>query len=155
MTIYLVRHGSAGSRDDEDPNDDERGLDDVGRVQAHKLAEWLRHGGVTRVLSSPYRRCVETVEPLANALGVGIEVCDGLGEQAGIDQSWAVIESVAGEVAVVCSHGDVIPDVVRRAKLRGMHIPGKSGCAKGSVWTLEHWNGHCFATGVYTPIPGV
>jgi len=154
MTVYLVRHGSAGSRNDADPTDRDRPLDDVGRVQAAKLTEWLRHERLGRILTSPYRRCVETIEPLAAATGITPEHCDWLGEQARIDQSWKVLEEVAEGVAVVCSHGDVIPDLIRRAQLRGMHVPGKSGCAKGSVWSLEHWDGERFATGIYTPIPG-
>jgi phosphohistidine phosphatase SixA len=153
MTLYLVRHGSAGSRDDTDPDDNERGLDPAGRNQAAKLAEWLRHAPVDRILSSPYRRCVETVEPLAEALGIAVEQVVAFSEQAHIDQSWAAMAKIAHANTVVCSHGDVIPDLIRRAQLRGMHVPGKSGCAKGSVWTLEHWDGERFATGVYTPIP--
>ena len=46
----------------------------------------------------------------------------------------------------------MIPDVIRRAQLRGMHVPGKSGSSKGSAWTLRHWDGERFATGLYTPI---
>ena len=43
MTTYLVRHGSAGSRNSADPADHERPLDEVGLVQARKLTDWLRH----------------------------------------------------------------------------------------------------------------
>ena len=153
MTIYLVRHGSAGSRDDSDPQDHDRALDDAGLEQAAKLTEWLRHEEVTRILSSPFRRCVQTVQPLADELGLTVELCDWLAETAEVEQSWKGMSAVADECAVLCSHGDVIPDLIRRAQLRGMHVPGKSGCAKGSVWRLEHWNGEGFATGIYTPIP--
>jgi broad specificity phosphatase PhoE len=152
MTTYLVRHASAGHRDDRDPHDDDRALDDSGRVQAEKLAAWLRHLPITRILTSPFPRCVQTVEPLAEALGVPIETCDALAESTPIECSWPLLESVADETAVICSHGDVIPDLIRRAQLRGLHVPGKSGCAKGSVWTLEHWDGERFAVGVYTPV---
>lgn len=154
MTVYLVRHGSAGSRNDDDPSDADRALDETGWVQAAQLTNWLRHEPITRILSSPYRRCVESVQPLSEALDIRIEHCDDLAEGADVDKSWAVLESVADEVAVLCSHGDVIPDLIRRAQLRGLHVPGKSGCAKGSVWALEHWDGQGFATGIYTPIPG-
>jgi phosphohistidine phosphatase SixA len=153
MTIYLVRHGSAGSRDDSDPTDHDRDLDDAGRQQATKLAEWLRHESITRIVSSPYRRCLQTVEPLAAALELPVERCEWLAETAEVEQSWKVLASLAQECAVLCSHGDVIPDLIRRSQLRGMHVPGKSGCAKGSVWHLEHWDGERFATGIYTPIP--
>ena len=89
----------------------------------------------------------------SDAMAVEIERCDWLAEQASIDHSWKVLEAIAGSTAVACSHGDVIPELIRRAQLRGMHVPGKAGFAKGSVWTLEHWDGERFATGIYTPIP--
>lgn len=152
MTVYLVRHGSAGVRDEQNPADNARPLDEVGHAQAAKLTDWLVHAPITRIVTSPYRRCVETVEPLAAALGLEIELCDSLAERADIEESWAAIEALASTTAVACSHGDVIPELIRRAQLRGMHVPSKSGCAKGSVWTLDHWDGKGFATGVYTPI---
>ncbi len=154
MTTYLVRHASAGSRDDCDPHDADRSLDDVGLLQAEKLAGWLRHEPVERILTSPYRRCVESVEPLAAALGLRIECSDALGEGTSVDVSWKLLERLASSTTVLCSHGDVVPDLVRRAQGRGMLVPGKSGCAKGSVWTLQHWDGTTFATGIYTPVPG-
>jgi 8-oxo-dGTP diphosphatase len=154
MTLYLVRHASAGSRDDSDPRDHERPLDEVGRTQAEKLAAWLQHEPVDRVLASPYLRCVQSVEPLAAALGLRVEHADALAEGTSVERSWKLLSKVAGGTVVLCSHGDVIPDLVRRAQGRGMLVPGKSGCAKGSVWTLQHWDGSGFATGIYTPIPG-
>ena len=99
MTTYLVRHASAGHRDDRDPHDDDRPLDDSGRVQAEKLAAWLRHLPITRILTSPFPRCVQTVEPLAAALGVPIETCDALAEGTPIECSWPLLES--GTIAPV------------------------------------------------------
>jgi 8-oxo-dGTP diphosphatase len=154
MTTYLVRHASAGSRDDADPHDHERQLDDVGRVQADKLAAWLRHEPIERIVTSPLLRCVQSVEALAAACGIAVEQSDLLAEGTSVERAWELVESVAEGTTVLCSHGDVIPDLVRRAQLRGMVVPGKAGCAKGSVWTLQHWDGDAFATGIYTPIPG-
>ncbi len=153
VTTYLVRHASAGMRDDADPSDEQRPLDDTGIVQASKLTSWLRHEPIDTIVSSPYLRCRQTVEPLAAALGLEVTVSDALAEGTPIERSWELLASVASATAVLCSHGDVIPDLIRRAQLRGMHVPGKSGSAKGSVWTLQHWEGETFATGIYTPIP--
>jgi len=153
MTTYLVRHGSAGTRDDGDPADHERPLDEVGVLQRDQLTEWLRHEPITRVLSSPYPRCVQTVEPLAVALGLEVEHHRALAEGADLEAAWALLAATADEDVVLCSHGDVIPELLRRAELRGLHVPGKSGCAKGSVWMLRHWDGERFAIGIYTPIP--
>ena len=154
MTTYLVRHASAGTRDDADPSDHERPLDQMGLVQAQKLAAWLRHEPIDRIVTSPYLRCRQSVEPLAAALGLLVEIDDALEEGTPVERSWSLLAGLATGTAVVCSHGDVIPDLIRRAQGRGMLVPGKSGCAKGSVWTLQHWDGTRFATGIYTPIPG-
>src|SRR5690606_6983425 len=101
MTVYLVRHASAGSRNELDPADRERPLDATGRVQARKLTDWLRHAAIDRILTSPYPRCVQTVEPLAEATGIQPELCDWLGEQAPIEQSWKVLEEAAASTTVV------------------------------------------------------
>jgi 8-oxo-dGTP diphosphatase len=154
MTTYLVRHASAGSRDDTDPADHERPLDEVGRLQADKLAAWLQHEPIERILASPYLRCIQSVQPLADALGIEVESARALEEGTPVERSWKLLSKVATGTTVLCSHGDVIPDLVRRAQGRGMLVPGKSGCAKGSVWTFQHWDGTGFATGIYTPIPG-
>jgi 8-oxo-dGTP diphosphatase len=161
VTIYLVRHASAGVRNDADPHDDDRPLDPDGHAQAGQLAEWLRHEPVRRILTSPFLRCRQTVEPLATTLGLSVEVENRLAESTPVDVSWALLSELAGTIGtngsadgtvVICSHGDVIPDLVRRAQGRGMLVPGKSGCAKGSAWILQHWDGQAFATGVYTPV---
>jgi phosphohistidine phosphatase SixA len=154
MTAYLVRHGSAGVRDDSDPADEDRPLDPTGHLQAEKLSDWLRHEPVTRIISSPYLRCRQSVQALAKQLGIEVESDDRLAEGTPVERSWDLLTEVADVTVVLCSHGDVIPDLIRRAQGRGMHVPGKSGCAKGSVWTLQHWDGERFATGVYTPVTG-
>lgn len=80
--LYLIRHGKPASTwggGDPDP-----GLDAAGRAQAeaardHLLA--LSSGErPTRVVSSPLRRCRETAEPLAQALGVDLEIDPAVGE---------------------------------------------------------------------------
>lgn len=52
--------------------------------------------------------------------GLDVELFDGLAEGTDIDTSWAVIAQGLehnGDV-LMCSHGDVIPDLVRRAQGR-------------------------------------
>jgi 8-oxo-dGTP diphosphatase len=153
VTVYLVRHASAGRRNDFDPHDDARHLDANGRVQAAKLAILLGDHRISWVAASPAVRCVETVEPLASELGLEVKRRRSLFEGADLDEAWTLLEKAAsrGGDAVLCSHGDVIPELIRRAQGRGMEVPGKAGCSKGSCWALD-WDGERFTRGTYTPV---
>jgi broad specificity phosphatase PhoE len=79
--LYMIRHGrpAAGWGEDDDP-----GLDEQGRGQAEAVASWLmaRPASLrpTQVVSSPLRRCRETAEPFARALGVEITIDPDVGE---------------------------------------------------------------------------
>jgi probable phosphoglycerate mutase len=56
------------------------GLTSRGREQADRLAAWLAHERVDRVLSSPQLRAIETATPIAAAHGLDFEIVDGLVE---------------------------------------------------------------------------
>jgi 8-oxo-dGTP diphosphatase len=43
--------------------------------------------------------------------------------------------------AVMCSHGDVIPEVIDALERRGMEVSGFRESRKGSVWVLERRKG--------------
>lgn len=80
--LYLIRHGKPASTwggAEADP-----GLDETGRAQAQAACEWLMGLPAVdrpkRVVSSPLRRCRETAEPTARALGVDIEIDPTVGE---------------------------------------------------------------------------
>lgn len=155
MTIYLVRHGSAGVRRNGDPTDTERHLDDVGLAQSQAVAALVTAdepdpAPITAVMSSPAARCSETVAPLAVTLGLEVVLEPRLFEGTSIDEAWSLVEGLAaaGRSAVLCSHGDVIPEVIHRARGRGMEVHGRSGSQKGSVWSLQ-WDGEHFASGTY------
>src|SRR5699024_4607764 len=76
MTVVLLRHASAGERDEWTGADRARPLDARGRERAEALVPELRRLGVRRVVSSPYVRCAQTVEPL----GLPVEYDDRLAE---------------------------------------------------------------------------
>ena len=80
--LYLIRHGKPAATwggEDEDP-----GLDEMGRAQARAARDWLlalpEAERPKRVTSSPLRRCRETAEPTAQALGVAAEIDPVVGE---------------------------------------------------------------------------
>jgi broad specificity phosphatase PhoE len=55
-------------------------LTDRGRAQAARLGRWLAREPIDAVLSSPLRRAGETANVVGDALGVDVEVVDGLME---------------------------------------------------------------------------
>lgn len=139
MTAHLIRHADAGRRGSWHGPDGERPLVVAGSAQAQALALELAQLRPQRILSSPLVRCIQTVQPLADALGLVVEPHPALTEGADIEESWALLESLAGEEdAVLCSHGDVIPPLLERLVRRGVPVVGSErGVAKGSVWTVE------------------
>jgi broad specificity phosphatase PhoE len=80
--LYLIRHGKPSST--WGGGDDDPGLDEAGQAQARAARDWLmalpQAERPTKVVSSPLRRCRETAEPTAQALGVAIEVDARVGE---------------------------------------------------------------------------
>jgi phosphohistidine phosphatase SixA len=136
MAQYLVRHAKAGSRNGWIGPDDARPLTRAGREQAEGIMRALADRPVPRALSSPYRRCVDTVQPLATKLGIKVEIVGLLAEGK---SATAVIELLTAlpEDSVLCSHGDVIPAVIDELASRGMAIEGDPDWRKGATWVLE------------------
>jgi len=118
VTSVLLRHASAGDRDRWDGDDFHRPLDARGRRQAAELVELLRPFKVRRVLSSPYVRCIETVEPLAAALDLPVELNDRLTEGASPGAGLLLHE----DGVVCCTHGDIIESVLGRGLKKGAFV---------------------------------
>ena len=103
--MILVRHASAGDREDWHGDDRMRPLDERGRRQAEKLVETLAGFEITRVISSPSIRCMQTVEPLAAALGLSVELAGELGEDRQSVDGVKLVRSLAGDNVAACVHG--------------------------------------------------
>jgi 8-oxo-dGTP diphosphatase len=140
--LLLVRHARAGHRDGWPGEDRLRPLDGAGRRQAEGLRAALRYFQPDRVLAADNVRCVETVEPLAEELGVPVATEPALTEQAfGVDVGRGlrrVQEIVAlGGRSVLCSQGGVIPPIITAmSRQDGLPLPEISA-RKGSVWALS------------------
>lgn len=153
MALHIVRHAKAGSRADWAQPDELRPLTPAGRQQAAGLVAELVEHPIKRVLTSRFARCCQTVEPLALELGLDVEQHPALAEEADLDDTWALLEELAGTEAVLCTHGNVIPPVVDRALRRGATLAGEHGNKKASVWTFELDPDGRITTARYTPPP--
>ena len=114
------------------------------------VARW-RDQPLKRVLSSPFVRCVQTVEPLASALGLQVEKTQALAEGRSAD-ALALLHELAGEDAALCTHGDVIPEVLQALESEGVHIQSEWKWPKASTWVLHHEDGG-LARATYVPRP--
>jgi 8-oxo-dGTP diphosphatase len=154
VAVFLVRHARALSRSGWEGDDSRRPLSKRGREQARLLVEPLLETKPLRLLSSPYLRCLETVGPLASAAGLGVEAESRLAEGYG-RRALELVRSLseAGEHAVLCSHGDVIPDVLAGLALEdGVDLGSSRRVEKASVWALEGDAGR-FSSARYWPPP--
>jgi phosphohistidine phosphatase SixA len=123
MSVLLVRHATAGQSSSA-PDDHLRELDERGRQQAERLVDALAPYEVTRILTSPYPRCRQTVEPLGRALGLPIEERDELVEGSNAEDVLRLVGSL-GETTVLCTHGDVVHELLGEES------------KKGSTWVLD------------------
>jgi 8-oxo-dGTP diphosphatase len=141
MSFLLVRHASAGKRKQWSGDDRLRPLDEQGREQAARLPAALSEFRIDRICSSPYVRCRQTVEPLALALDLEIEERDELAEGAGRYAPLALAFELGGQTAVLCTHGDVIFDLLGEET------------DKGSTCVLEIVDGRLTRRGYLPPAP--
>jgi 8-oxo-dGTP diphosphatase len=134
--IYLVRHAKAGERRVWEGDDTARPLSKLGRKQSEAIAKRLAAKGVTSLHSSPYVRCVQTLEPLAGRLGLEIQPDERLYEGAAFEPVLELLGEVASG-AVLCSHGDIIPETIQALARRGMEVQTQPDWRKGSIWVLR------------------
>lgn len=148
--IYLVRHGSAGKRRLDDPDDWSRGLDKRGRAQRDSLTRLLQAHPITRIGASDYSRCIETVRPLSDRIGVPLEFEPALVEGSHPHRMVSLIHELQEEAAILCTHGDVIEDLVGHLYASRIPMEGERRWQKGSVWELRTIAGRV-VSGRYVP----
>ena len=142
MTLLVVRHARAGSRRRWDGPDEERPLSGRGRKQAAALVMQLLPFEPKRILTSPYVRCIQSVEPLASKLGLTVEPHDALTEGAPVADVVSLAGDLAGRTTVLCTHGDVIGALLDAlARDDGLELSEHYHFPKGSTWVLSDRDG--------------
>ena len=155
VTLHLVRHAHAGDRSRWGGVDDlDRPLSEDGHEQAQAIDRWFADRPVRAVWSSRATRCAQTVTPLAQRLGLDVELRDELteGARSAVLLELLRTEALLDDDLVVCSHGDLIPEVLNTLLREGMVVIGGRGCEKGSIWSLDV-RGRDIVSGTYTARP--
>lgn len=124
VTIAMVRHAKAVGRKEwaakhKHPDDARRPLDRRGLRQAKALRDLLGAYGITRLFSSPSRRCLQTLAPFAESAGLEVaELADITEEAFEAHHKTAknamkklVADALAdpGNPVAVCGHRPVLP----------------------------------------------
>jgi 8-oxo-dGTP diphosphatase len=136
-TVHLIRHAKAKNRLAWEQPDDLRPLTKRGRREANAIARRLAEDDVGRLVSSPFVRCVQTLEPLAVALELPIETTDLLAEGAsGERAAELVLTLAASESIAVCTHGDVLYEVTEAVARAGVTLDGPHDAPVASSWVL-------------------
>ena len=150
--LYLVRHADAGHRSGGSEPDELRPLSARGERQAAGLVDLLGELPITRLLSSPYLRCRQSLEPLGLHLGLKVEEEPRLAEGTPVADVLDLVDGLAGTSVALCSHGDVIPDLLDALLQRGARFKDELRWQKASTWVLT-WDDGRLSKGRYLPPP--
>jgi phosphohistidine phosphatase SixA len=152
--LFLVRHAKAGSRHHFAGDDRLRPLTENGRLQAQALAGALARAGVHTLISSPYLRCIETLQPTAKLIRASVATDERLGEGRSYLAVIDLLEAQPDGTAL-CSHGDVIPETIAALERRGCDFTSAPEWRKASVWVLHRNGGGEITTAHAWPPPDI
>jgi broad specificity phosphatase PhoE len=95
VQLLLIRHALPLRSEPGQGSDPE--LSQEGIEQAKRLPDALARFPITRLVSSPQRRSVQTAQPVADALGLAVEIDERLAEYDRDLEHYIPIEQIAAE----------------------------------------------------------
>jgi len=141
MTIYFLRHASAGKKVLDEKKDERRPLDEDGILQARYIGRMLANLDVRveHIISSPLKRATQTASLVANELAFEerIELKDALRPEANFEQFQAMLAHYRkSEAVIVVGHNPSFTEFLSKT------ISESSGAAriefkKGAVANVE------------------
>ena len=81
-------------------------------------------------------RCVETLVPLGARLGLDVVAEPRLTEGASLTGSLELLHDVP-DGAVLCSHGDIVPELIDALVRRGTELLTRPDWRKAALWVLS------------------
>ena len=154
MTVLLVRHARAGQRKYWKRPDIERPLSEKGQLQAERLVDVLARYPIKRIWSSPYVRCVQSVEPIAEKLSIEVEQYFELTEGAPADEVRALLRGSRNSTDIWCTHGDIVEVVLDAIVDDGVKLKkADKKFLKGSFWELQQDKKGRVTKATYFPPP--
>jgi 8-oxo-dGTP diphosphatase len=143
VPIILLRHASAGSKRTWHGDDLARPLDPGGAADAERLAPLLACFGSCRVISSPAKRCAETVAPYAALISTTAEIDADLSARPEVGASVTLLK-LAGQIVeqdqptLICAHGENLPVLLAAICTHLATSPPSGPSLRKAAWWVLH-----------------
>lgn len=137
LKLHLIRHARAVPKDHWSGHDELRPLDERGLEDSAFLAASLADDPPSRLVAAPTLRCQQTLEPIAVACGLPIEVDERLGQGEPAERILELLPTVDEGAVAFCTHADVIDTLLSVLELMPTEPGMDTVCRKGAYWVLE------------------
>lgn len=108
--IYFVRHAEKADDGTRDPD-----LNAEGKARAENLAKVLANAGIDAIYSTPYKRTMQTGQPLADALEIEIQSYNPSSKTVIFD----IIANNPGATILVVGHSNTTPSLINQLIKKG------------------------------------
>jgi len=113
-TVILIRHAEKVI----DPNNSDPDLSPAGQARAQELARMFGDAGINAIYATQYKRTQESVRPLADRLGLPVNLVDSKKTPELIKQ---LLSDHRGQTILVAGHNNSVPEII--AALGGPAYP--------------------------------
>src|SRR2546423_3293569 len=114
MTVIVIRHAEKII----DPNNPDVDLSPAGQARAQELARIFGDAGVNAIYATQYKRTQETVKPLADKLGLRVNIINSKNTNDLLAQIRA---QNSGQTVFIAGHNNSVPEII--AALGGPKYP--------------------------------
>lgn len=104
-TVILVRHAEKII----DPNNPDVNLSPAGQSRAQELVRMFADGGINAIYATQYKRTQETAKPLADKLGLPVNVVNSKGTT---DLLAKIQGEHSGQTVFVVGHNSTVPEII-------------------------------------------
>ena len=104
-TVIIVRHAEKKI----EPSNPDPDLSPAGQVRAQELVHMFSNAGVNAIYATQYKRTQETVKPLADRLGLPVNLVDSKNTAELVRQ---ILNVHRGQTILVSGHHNTVPEIV-------------------------------------------
>jgi phosphohistidine phosphatase SixA/ADP-ribose pyrophosphatase YjhB (NUDIX family) len=147
VPVMILRHADALPRKRWDGAEVERPLTEKGHAEAAALVPALAAYGDATLVTSPYTRCIQTLQPAAQETGTKLEMEPALAEDGDPEdgREWLRRVLKAGLPVVACTHRPVVPELLGETPLGQAVRAGRRALAPAEAWVLHVRDGAVIA----------